>query len=164
MRTMSDEAADRAAIEAVITAFFAAFTSTDASTDASLDTAGVSDDDRADDRWDGFRALFQPEAVLVRTCGLTPTAYDVEAFIAPRRALLEGGGLTGFREWVVSGRLDLFGDIAAWFGGYAKAGVQDGEPLSGRGMKSVQLVRTSDGWRIAAAVWDDERPGVRYPD
>jgi hypothetical protein len=31
-------------------------------------------------------------------------------------------------------------------------------------MKSVQLVRTADGWRIAAAVWDDERPGVPYPD
>lgn len=152
---MRDEADDRAAIEAVITAFFAAFTS--------AESAGVADGP-ANDRWDRFRALFLPEAVVVRTCGLPPTAYDVEAFIAPRRALLEGRGLTGFREWVDSGRLDVFGDIAAWFGGYAKAGVQDGEPLSGRGMKSLQLVRTVDGWRIVAAVWDDERPGVPYPD
>jgi len=153
---MRDETDDRAAIEAVIAAFFAAFTS--------ADSPAVPDGDHANDRWDRFRALFLPEAVVVRTCGLPPAAYDVEAFIAPRRALLEGGGLTGFREWVVNGRLDVFGDIAAWFGGYAKAGAQDGEPLSGRGMKSVQLVRTADGWRIAAAVWDDERPGVPYPD
>lgn len=150
------EAADRAAIESVITAFFAAFTS--------ADSTGGTDDADDNERWDRFRALFLPEAVIVRTCGLPTTAYDVDAFVAPRRALLEGGGLTGFREWVVSGRLDLFGDIAAWFGGYAKAGVQDGAPMTGRGMKSVQLVRTAEGWRIAAAVWDDERPGVPYPD
>ena len=33
----------------------------------------------------------------------------------------------------------------------------DGEPFTGRGAKSVQLVRTSDGWRISAVAWDDER-------
>jgi hypothetical protein len=27
-------------------------------------------------------------------------------------------------------------------------------------MKSIQLVRTAAGWRITAAAWDDERPGV----
>ncbi len=147
---MTDEAADRTAIEAVITAFFAAFTSDG---DTSADP----------DRWARLKDLFLPEAVVVRTCGLTPAVYDVEGFIAPRRALLTDGGLTDFREWVLTGRLDLFGDIAAWFGGYAKAGVQHGEPVRGRGMKSVQLVRTDGGWRIGAAAWDDERPGVPFP-
>ncbi|MEO7236718.1 MAG: nuclear transport factor 2 family protein [Lapillicoccus sp.] len=143
----SDDATDRAAIDAVVETFFAAFASGDTSPG----------------RWDELRDLFLPEAVVVRTCGLTPTVYDVDGFIAPRRALLTDGGLTDFREWVLTGRTDLFGDVAQWFGGYAKAGVQDGTPLSGRGMKTIQLVRTAGGWRISAAAWDDERPGVHYP-
>jgi hypothetical protein len=88
----------------------------------------------------------------------------VEEFIVPREALLTGGSLTGFREWPVAGRVEVFGDIAHWFGGYAKAGTQEGEPFTGRGMKTIQFVRTADGWRISAAAWDDERDGLSLPD
>ena len=63
----------------------------------------------------------------------------------------------------VAGRVEVFGDIAHWFGGYAKAGTQEGEPFTGRGMKTIQLVRTADGWRISAAAWDDEREGLTLP-
>jgi hypothetical protein len=31
-------------------------------------------------------------------------------------------------------------------------------------MKTIQLIRTADGWRIGAIAWDDERDGVRLPD
>ena len=60
----------------------------------------------------------------------------------------------------VHGRTEVFGDIAQHFGSYAKAGVQDGTPFTGRGMKTLQFVRTPDGWRISAAAWDDERDGL----
>jgi len=45
---------------------------------------------------------------------------------------------------------------------------------AGRGMKTLQFVRTVTGWRISAAAWDDERDGLtlgeasdrcsRFPD
>ena len=54
----------------------------------------------------------------------------------------------------------MFGDIAQHFGGYAKSGIQDGTPFTGRGMKTMQFVRTSAGWRITAVAWDDERDGL----
>lgn len=130
-------------IENIVHAFFAAFTS-------GADSAT---------RLDRLKSLFLPGAVITRTCGMEPAVYDVEGFIAPRAALLSGGTLTEFREWPESGRVDLFGDIAHWFGSYAKSGVQDGTPFTGRGMKSLQFIRTSDGWRISAAAWDDEREG-----
>ena len=38
--------------------------------------------------------------------------------------------------------------------------MQDGTPFTARGMKTLQLVRTSAGWRISAVAWDDERDGV----
>ena len=132
--------AEVAAIEGVVGTFFAAFTS-------GPECAA---------RLEALREVLLPEAVVVRTCGGEPLAYDVDGFIAPRRELLTGGRLVDFREWPLSGRTDVFGDIAQWFGGYAKVGVQDGRPFTGGGMKTIQLVRTSLGWRISAAAWDDE--------
>ncbi len=139
---------DRAEIEGIVTSFFFAFTS-------GPDLAA---------RLDTLRSLFLPQAVITPTCGLDPAVLDVEAFIAPRAALLSGGTLVDFGEWPVAGRLDVFGDIAHWFGSYAKAWVQDGQRQTGGGMKSLQLIRTTAGWRISAVAWDDERDGLTLPD
>lgn len=136
-----DPAVDRAAVSELVRAFLAAFTS-------GPDCAA---------RLDALRELFLPDAVIVRTCG-EPIAYGLDSFIAPRKELLTSGRLADFREWELSGRVELFGDIAHYFGSYAKAGVQDGTPFTGRGMKTAQFVRTAAGWRISALAWDDERP------
>ena len=111
-----------------------------------------------------LREAFLPGAVIVKACGGVPEVYDVDGFIAPRAALLQGGSLQDFSEWPETGRLEIFGDIAQWFGSYAKGWTQDGERADGAGMKSVQCVRTPDGWRIAAVVWDDTRPGLALAD
>lgn len=140
-------AADEQAIAAIVRTFFAAFTS-------GPDSAA---------RLDALRSVFLPGAVIVRTCGREPEAYTVEDFIEPRRALLSGGSLVDFSEWELSGRTEIFGDIAHHFGSYAKSGVQDGTPFTGRGMKTLQFVRTAEGWLISAAAWDDERDGLRLP-
>jgi hypothetical protein len=113
-----------------------------------------------DERLDAMRALFVPTAVIARTCGLEPTIYDVDGFIAPRRELLSGGSLTEFREWALDGETRVFGDVAHHWGTYAKAGVQDGAATAGRGTKTMQLIRTSAGWRITSVAWDDERDGL----
>jgi SnoaL-like domain len=134
---------DRAAIAQVIRTFFAAFTS----------GAGCTA------RLDALAELFLPAAVIVRTGG-EPVVYGVESFIAPRRALLTGGTLVDFREWELSGHTEVFGDIAQHFCSYAKAGVQNGTPFTGRGMKTMQFIRTSAGWRISAAAWADEHDGL----
>ncbi|MGO4603914.1 DUF4440 domain-containing protein [Terrabacter sp. 2YAF2] len=138
---------DEAMIRSVVDAFFGAFVS----------GPGCAA------RMTELRELFVPRAVVVRTCGLEPSVMTVEEFIAPREALLTGESLTDFREWLVAGRTEVFGDIAHWFGSYAKAGLQDGVPFTGRGMKSIQLIRTAEGWRISAAAWDDERDGLTLP-
>jgi hypothetical protein len=141
------EAEDQAEIADVVRTFFAAF---------------VSGPECAA-RLDALRDLFLKEAVIVRTCGLPPAVHDVDGFIAPRQALLTSGALQDFREWEVSGRTEVFGDIAQRMCIYAKAGVQDGTPFSARGVKTLQFVRTGAGWRISAAAWDDERDGLTVP-
>ena len=135
---------DVAAISDLVRCFFAAFTS----------------GDRADSGIDALRAAMLPDAIVVRTCGQTPTVYEVESFLAPRHRLLTDGSLTEFTEQAGRGRIDVFGDIGHWFGHYTKDGLLHAEPYSGAGMKSIQFVRTPDGWRISAAAWDDVRPGL----
>lgn len=138
-------ATDQAAIAEIVRTFFAAF---------------VSGPDSAD-RLAELAKLFLPGAVIVRTCGGEPAIYDVDGFLAPRRALLSGGTLTDFAEWELRGHTEIFGDIAQHFGSYAKAWVQDGASFTGRGMKTLQFVRTPAGWRISAVAWDDERDGLQ---
>jgi hypothetical protein len=137
-------ASDRAAISAIVRTFFAAFTS---GADCAV-------------RLDALRDVFLPAAVIVKTCGGEPVVYGVDSFIAPRQALLTGGTLVGFAERELSGHTEVFGDIAQHFCSYAKAGMQDGTPFTARGMKTLQFVRTSAGWRISAVAWDDERDGT----
>ena len=139
-----DENGDRAAIAGLVRTFFAAFTS-------GPDCIA---------RLDALRAVFLPEAVIVRTCGGEPTVYGVENFVAPRQKLLSEGLLIDFSEWELSGRTEVFGDIAQHFCSYAKTGVQEGKSFTAKGMKTMQFVRTSVGWRISAAAWDDERAGL----
>jgi hypothetical protein len=144
--TSADTAADRAAVEAVVARFFAAFVS------------GPDAAERAAD----LRSLLLPQALVARTDPADPadpagpTTYDVEGFLAPRIALLASGTMTGFREWVTAGRTDLAGDLAQHWCTYAKSWHQDGVEVTGSGTKSIQLVRTSDGWRITAVAWTDD--------
>ncbi len=42
--------------------------------------------------------------------------------------------------------------------------MQSGVPITGRGMKTLQLVRTAAGWKISGAAWDDEREGLSLDD
>jgi hypothetical protein len=139
--------ADRAAIDVLVRSFFAAFCS-------GPDCAA---------RLDALRDVFLSEAVITRTCGLPPAVYNVDGFIAPRQALLTDGTIVDFREWELSGHTELFGDIAHHFCSYAKAGVQNGVPFTGSGVKTFQFVRTAEGWRISAVAWDDERDGLALP-
>lgn len=146
MAITSGEAAstsDETAIEVLVGAFFSAFT-------AGPDAAANLDD---------LRRIMLPGATVVRTCGLPVEVYDVESFIAPRLALLTSGEISEFEEWPEPGRIDVFGDIAHWWGAYGKRWRTDGEIHTGRGMKTMSFVRTDDGWRISSAAWDDERQG-----
>ena len=135
-----DASQDQRDIDALVATFFSAFTS---GTPAEVDA-----------RLTALREALHPEAVVVSARG-GPAAYDVDGFIEPRRALLTGGGLSGFREWEVEGSTQVWGDIAHRWCSYAKEWLEDGAAVTGSGQKSIQLVRTDAGWRISAVAWDD---------
>ncbi len=105
---------------------------------------------------DSLYGAFLPEAVIVKNAGARPVTYDVRGFIEPRRELLNGGSVADFREWEISGRTEIFGNIAQRFSRYAKSWIEDGEAHSGSGAKAMHFVRTAAGWKIASLVWDDD--------
>ncbi|MFF2643162.1 DUF4440 domain-containing protein [Streptomyces niveus] len=102
-----------------------------------------------------IRRLVLPDGVIVKT-GPEFTVYTVDEFIEPRERLLADGRLVEFSEWETSGRTEIAGDIASRFGAYRKSGILDGEPFEGGGSKTIQFVRTPEGWRIAAFAWYDQ--------
>ncbi|MEV8408004.1 DUF4440 domain-containing protein [Streptomyces niveus] len=102
-----------------------------------------------------IRRLVLPDGVIVKT-GPEFTVYSVDEFIEPRERLLTDGRLVEFSEWETSGRTEIAGDIASRFGAYRKSGILDGEPFEGGGTKTIQFVRTPEGWRIAAFAWYDQ--------
>lgn len=99
--------------------------------------------------------MFTPGASI--TC-VAPGRVDtwwVEAFIAPRVALLSNGALSEFHEWEVEGQTIIFGAIANRCSHYAKSGLLNGEPCDGGGRKFISLARTEEGWRISSILWED---------
>jgi ribosomal-protein-serine acetyltransferase len=101
---------------------------------------------------------FAPGAVVV-SHGDPVTAESPEEFLTPRQALLTGGELTDFREWTTSRTTVVSGNVAQRLVRYAKSGTLRGAPLTGGGTKSMQFVRTSDGWRISAITLADDSTG-----
>jgi hypothetical protein len=133
-------ARDRAEIDALVQAFFAAF----------------SNKGGGKPRLDALATLFIPRAVIVKNLE-TPEVYSVPEFIAPREKLLTDGTLTDFEEAEIEGRTELFGNVAQRWSSYRKTGVLNGRAFTGRGMKSMQFVRTPEGWRLSAVAWGDVR-------
>jgi hypothetical protein len=144
---ISHDDANKAAIDQVVSILFSSFDNRHGKT-ADLDS--LSD-------------IFLPNGVIVKTCGEPPTICNLADFIAPRESLLNGGELEDFSEEEIWERTDIFGSVAQRFCLYKKSGVLAGEKFETRGMKSIQLVNTESGWKIAALAWDDERSGVRVP-
>ena len=89
---------------------------------------------------------------------------DLETFIAQRRPLLTGGGLTGFIEKETAAETWACGNVAGRCSVYEKSGVLDGVAFATRGIKNLQFVRLDGRWWISALAWDDERPGLAIPD
>lgn len=109
-----------------------------------------------------LEAIFTAPALIIKTCGQMQT-YTLAEFIAPRQDLLENGRLREFAEWEEEEETKIFGDIAQRICRYAKQGILDGENYAGRGVKSMQFVRTEQGWKISTVLWDDEREGFALP-
>lgn len=115
-------------------------------------------------RYERIHVLFIENGLLIKNIGTTPEISSVRQFIEPRQVTVISGELTRFREVELSETTEVFGNVAHRFSAYAKSGTMRGVPFEARGMISTQFICTSQGWRMSAMAWDDERPGLSLPE
>ncbi len=139
---------DRARIDALIARLYAAF----------RNIGGVAPP--VDTLYD----VFLPDARIVKAVSTAPESMSLPAFVESRRTILGDGSLVDFDEWEIDARTKVCGHVASRWSLYRKVGVKDGVAFDLRGLKSLQLVRLGDDWKIAALAWDDARPGLVLPD
>lgn len=69
----------------------------------------------------------------------------------------------GFFEHEIHRVTRTFGNVTHVFSTYESRRTPDG-PLIGRGINSIELFHDGKRWWIAAAMWDNERPGNPIPE
>lgn len=130
---------DKEIIDQITTAFYSAF----------------SNEGGRPEKIDILYSFFIEKAIVIMNVGSAMNVMDVREFIEPRRRILTDGSLQNFREWEVEETTGILGNVAQRFSRYEKSWVASGESASGAGVKSLQFVRTADGWKVAALAWDD---------
>ena len=108
--------------------------------------------------------LFIPEGLIIKNVSSTPEIYNLQQFIEPREKMFNEGVLVDFKEEELSEKTEIFGNIAHRFSLYRKSGVMSDKAFETRGMKSIQFVKTPEGWKMCSLAWDDEREGLTIPD
>ncbi len=113
--------------------------------------------------WSRFRALFLPEAHLVRT-GIRDGAPVHVAMTPDEYAQRSGATLEkmAFFESETARRMERFGNIAHVFSTYASRREKNGAPFA-RGINSIQLLQDGKRWYIVSVIWDSERPDNPIP-
>lgn len=110
--------------------------------------------------WTTFASLFTADARLrIAFTGADGTtihqAWTPAEFAA--MAAVDYRDRGGFWERAVFERIEEFGSIAhCWSTFESREKSAENAPFA-RGINSIQLVRTGDGWRIAHLVWDIEQ-------
>lgn len=91
---------------------------------------------------------------------LTVETLDFDAFTALHEARFAG---RGFFERETAREIAGFGGVRhVWSTFEARRHPDDPAPYA-RGVNSLQLVRTPDGWRLVSATWDFERADLPLP-
>jgi len=96
-----------------------------------------------------------PQASLTRGSAAGLSSVSLQGFMTQRAHLLMGERLLGFEEQTVEQRIEVFGRVAQAWLRYRRSGQMDGTQISGEGFKSLQLLKTEAGWKIASLAWQD---------
>ena len=105
--------------------------------------------------WSILNNIYIEKIIIIKKTEITDAIYDLASFIEPRKRLLTDGSLTNFSEWELSEETIISGHIAQRHSKYRKRGNLNGIAFDENGTKLFQLIKTIDGWKIAALVWED---------
>ena len=112
--------------------------------------------------WAREAELFMPQAHMIRTNVDAAGNVSPEIIRAADYAENFERKMAGrdFYELEVHNIIQVFGNIAHAFSTYEAYEDAGRTRFLKRGINSIQLYRVDGEWKIAAMVWDDERPGL----
>lgn len=105
--------------------------------------------------WNILSALCIPEAIIIKKTGLIQQVFNLDTFMQPRKELLSSGTLLQFEEAETGESTNILDNMAQRSSTYQKSGYLNGESFQGQGSKLFQFIKTADGWKITALVWED---------
>ena len=105
--------------------------------------------------------LFIQEGLIVKCSSPTPEIYNLLQFIEPREKMFNDGYLSNFIEEELFEKTEIFGNIAHRLSLYKKSGLMNGKGFENKGIKTMQFIKTSAGWKISSVAWDDEREELK---
>ena len=116
--------------------------------------------------WESERALYHPDARLVRT-GLNEDGsafamvMSLDEFIENADEMLADAVFT---EVEIGHEARIVGNVAQVASIYEKSFKNDTEETHGRGINFFNLVYDGSKWLIMSIIWDNEREGVSVSD
>lgn len=105
---------------------------------------------------DQIKQMFIERGIIINVTSTPTQIYSLDEFIAPRKAWLSDGTLTEFLEWETSHNTSIFGNIAQRYVNYQKSGYLKGQYFETKGVKNIQLIKTTGQWKIVSVTWHDE--------
>src|SRR5688572_28185895 len=99
-----------------------------------------------------LREICIPEVMFINRSEPSTRVYDIQNFIATRRAILQDGTLTGFEERELYHETKASNNTAQRFAIYVKEGVLNGEYFSMRGHKYFQFIKINEAWKISSVL------------
>ncbi len=78
--------------------------------------------------------------------------------------MFNDGSLSDFIEEEIFERTEIFGNIAHRLSLYKKSGLMNGKEFKNKGIKTIQFIKTTAGWKISSVAWDDEREEFKIDD
>lgn len=113
--------------------------------------------------WQRLAEIFADNARLVRVNDDGIFEFSPATFRENLESMICAGGIRSFHEREVWRETREFGDVAFVVSGYEMRTSAEGE-LIARAVKSIQLYRQNDRWRISAMLWRREGRGARIPE
>ena len=112
--------------------------------------------DQREPGWETLYAICITETIIIKKAGLAETVYNLGDFITPRKKILSDGTLTNFKEKEIKEGSNIIGNIAQRHSRYQKEGYLNGNYFKEYGHKFFQFIKTTEGWKINAMIWEDD--------
>lgn len=141
LENTNDLIKDELQINEIVNRFFDLFTNTDNSIPNLQD----------------IKNIFLSDGLIVNNSFEEPATYNLENFIKPREEILTNGTLVNFKEQEIDHKTEICGNIAQRKCTYKKAGVLNGVPFEGEGIKLMQFIKVKNQWFLSAVLWSDKK-------